>query len=112
MSEQKRTDEKELVEFVVTARKYKTTLSDKYLNRKKWEKPIQGEVKSFLPGTVIRLYVKEGQQIKEGELLLEHEAMKMLNKIISPVSGVVSRINVEEGQKVPKNFLMVEVTPQ
>lgn len=104
-------NEKELVEFVVTARKYKTTLTDKYLHREKWVKPVVGQVKSYLPGTIIRLDVKEGQRVKEGDLLLEQEAMKMYNKILSPVSGTVKQIYVEVGQKIPKNFLMLEITP-
>ena len=105
-------DESKLVEFVVTARKYKTTLTNKYLNREKWENPIPGQVKSFLPGTIISLQVKVGQKVEEGELILEQESMKMLNQIVAPVTGTVSLINVEVGQRIPKNLLMIEITPQ
>ena len=112
MSKQDNKPKEDFVEFVVTARKYKTTLTKKYLNRKKWELPIVGQVKSFLPGTVMKLYVEQNQKVEAGDLLLEHEAMKMLNQIIAPVSGIVSIIHVEVGQKISKNFLMIEIEPK
>ena len=102
----------DLVEFIVTARKYKTKLSRKYLARQKWEPIIPGRVKSFLPGTIIKVYAKPKQKVKEGELLMIHEAMKMLNRVVAPVTGVVKDVYVQEGQKIPKNFLMIEVEPK
>lgn len=103
---------KEYVDFVVTARKYKTLLTNKYMNRPIWHKPVPGEVLSTLPGTIIKIEVKEGQRVKAGQLLLIHEAMKMLNRIVSPVSGVVSHIDVKAGDKIGKNHLMVKVDPK
>jgi biotin carboxyl carrier protein len=100
-----------MVEFVVTARKYKTTLTNKYLNREKWEQPIVGQVKSFLPGTVISVNVKKGQTVLAGDLLLEHEAMKMINRIAAPVAGIITGVHVIGGQQVSKNFLMIEIEP-
>ena len=105
-------NEHDLVEFVVTARKYKTKLSKKYLARQKWEPIVPGQVKSFLPGTIIKVYAKPKQKVKEGDLLMIHEAMKMLNRVVAPVNGVVKEIHVKEGQKIPKNFLMIEVEPK
>jgi biotin carboxyl carrier protein len=105
-------EEQDFVDFIVTARKYKTKLSKKYLERHKWEPVAPGGVRSFLPGTIINVKVKPKQKVKEGELLMIHEAMKMLNRVVSPVTGVVKAIHVKEGQKIPKNFLMVEVEPK
>ncbi len=102
-------ENREMVDFVVTARKYKTLLTNKYKARQPWRKPVEGEVLSNLPGTIISMAVKEGEQVKEGQLLLIHEAMKMYNRIVSPVSGVVKKIHVKEGDKIGKNFLMVEI---
>lgn len=39
-----------LVDFAVTARKYKTTLTKKFINRPLWVKPVPGEIRSILPG--------------------------------------------------------------
>ncbi|MCC8153888.1 MAG: acetyl-CoA carboxylase biotin carboxyl carrier protein subunit [Tannerellaceae bacterium] len=102
-------NKEELVDFVVTARKYKTLLTTKYKNREVWQKPVEGEVRSNLPGTIIQLVVKENEQVQEGQLLLIHEAMKMLNRIVAPVSGTVKVINVKEGDKIGKNHLMIKI---
>ena len=44
----KKTTERPLVDFAVTARKYKTTLTQKFMNRPIWTKPIAGEVLSLI----------------------------------------------------------------
>lgn len=41
---EKKEKDNEYVDFVVTARKYKTTLTAKYKNRKMWHKPFVGDV--------------------------------------------------------------------
>ena len=46
---EKKEKDNEYVDFVVTARKYKTTLTAKYKNRKMWHKPFVGDVISHLP---------------------------------------------------------------
>ncbi len=105
-------NEQEFVEFIVTARKYKTTLSKKYLARQKWEPIVPGQARAFLPGTITKVFVKPKQKVKEGDLLMIHEAMKMLNRVVAPIDGVVKEIYVKEGQRIPKNFVMVEVEPK
>ena len=100
------------MDFVVTARKYKTTLTAKYKNRKMWHKPFVGDVISHLPGTIIKIMVEEGQAVEAGQLLLIHEAMKMQNRVVAPISGVVVELNVKEGDKITKNHLMVKIEPK
>jgi len=99
----------QLTDFVVTARVYKTLLTNKYRNREVWRKPVPGEVLSTLPGTIISLEVKENDRVEEGQLLLIHEAMKMYNRIVAPMAGTVREINVKEGDKIGKNHLMVKI---
>ena len=106
---EKKEKDNEYVDFVVTARKYKTTLTAKYKNRKMWHKPFVGDVISHLPGTIIKIMVEEGQAVEAGQLLLIHEAMKMQNRVIAPISGVVVELNVKEGDKITKNHLMVKI---
>lgn len=89
--------------------KYKTLLTEKYKNRTKWEKPDKRKIFSVIPGTVIKLYVKEGQKVKEGQVMMILEAMKMKNKITFPMDGVVKKINVKEDQRIPKGHLMIEL---
>lgn len=107
--EKKEKKEKELVDFVVTARKYQTTLTEKFKNRPVWHKPYMGDVVSHLPGTIMELEVKEGDHVEAGQLLLIHEAMKMLNRVVAPVPGVVTKVNVTIGEHIPKDHLMVRI---
>ena len=88
---------------------YKTFLTEKYKNRKKWEEPNPKKLYSDIPGTVIKIYVEEGQEVKEGELMMVLEAMKMKNKIYFLSDGAVKKIYVSEGERIPKGHLMVEM---
>lgn len=102
-------EQKELVDFVVTARKYKTTLTEKYKNRPVWKKPYAGDVISHLPGSIVEVEVKEGDHVEAGQLLLIHQAMKMLNRVVAPIAGTVSVVNVHVGEHIPKDHLMVKI---
>jgi biotin carboxyl carrier protein len=53
-----------------------------------------------LPGTVIELFVKAGDQVETGQVLLIIEAMKMKNSIRSTRSGTVGEVLVSAGQSV------------
>ena len=53
-----------------------------------------------MPGKIIRLLVKPGDQVEAGEGLLVVEAMKMQNEVRSPKSGRVERLLVAEGTAV------------
>jgi biotin carboxyl carrier protein len=64
---------------------------------------------SFIPGTIVEIFVKEGQEVKAGESLMILEAMKMKNLIEMPFDGVIKKIHVEEGVKVPNKTLMLEI---
>ncbi|WP_455499137.1 acetyl-CoA carboxylase biotin carboxyl carrier protein subunit [Coprobacter sp.] len=98
-----------LVDFAVTARKYKTTLTKKFLNRPVWVKPVAGEIRSILPGTIVSYAVEVGQQVKAGDLLLVQESMKMQNRILSPVSGTVIELCASPGEHLVKGALMLTI---
>jgi biotin carboxyl carrier protein len=53
-----------------------------------------------MPGKVVRLLLKAGDHVEDGQGLLVVEAMKMQNEIRSPKSGTVERVLVKEGQPV------------
>ena len=46
---------------------YKTQFTEKFIHRKQWEKPDPGAVITYIPGSIIDLYVKEGQEVKAGD---------------------------------------------
>lgn len=53
-----------------------------------------------LPGTVVDVWVKPGQKVSQGQVLLIIEAMKMENEIQAPFDGVVLEIMVQAGSSV------------
>ena len=53
-----------------------------------------------MPGKVIRLLVKTGDEVEAGQGLMVVEAMKMQNEIRSPKKGKVERLEATEGQPV------------
>lgn len=107
--EVEQTPQLDFVDFAVTARKYKTLLTEKYKKRKFWEDPSPYEIQSYIPGTIIEVFVKEGKIVKEGEPLIILEAMKMQNRIDMPFTAKIKKINVTKGEKIPKDFLMIEL---
>ena len=94
--------------IIVHGEKYITNHTKKYVNRKKWVKPNEKLVYSYIPGTITEIYVKEGQITQKGEKMILLEAMKMLNSITVPFSGKIKKINIKVGDKIPKGFLMAE----
>lgn len=87
---------------------YYTRYTRKYINRKKWSKPDDRELLSFIPGTVREVFVKEGEEVHYGQKLMILEAMKMLNTIYSPVEGKIESINIKTGDRIPKGTLMMK----
>ncbi len=57
-------------------------------------------VNSPMPGTILRVEVTEGTAVKEGQLLVVLEAMKMENEILAPRNGTVSQVVVQKGSHV------------
>jgi biotin carboxyl carrier protein len=53
-----------------------------------------------LPGMIVGVKVEVGQSVKQGDVLLVLEAMKMENDIAAPVAGVVKQVLVEKGTAV------------
>ncbi len=81
----------------------------KYIKQENWICVEKGTVFSFMPGTVEDIKVKEGDSVRQGDVLIIFRAMKMNNKILSPIDGKVKSINVKKGDNIPKNALMVTV---
>lgn len=107
----KQVQKKEMKSLIVQGAKYQTTLTWKFENRVKWETPNPNYIYSFIPGTVIDIFIKPKQKIKEGETLLLLEAMKMQNQVRMPFNGQILKIHVKKDQVIPKKYLMIEIKP-
>jgi biotin carboxyl carrier protein len=68
-----------------------------------------GFIKSPLPGTIIDVHVKVGDNVRTGDKLLTLEAMKMENIINSDKSGKVVAIKFQKGEAVMEGDILIEV---
>ncbi|MGE5341746.1 MAG: acetyl-CoA carboxylase biotin carboxyl carrier protein subunit [Candidatus Omnitrophota bacterium] len=77
------------------------------------EKPLKssksGIVKSFIPGSIKKIYYRVNDRVEEGDIILIHEAMKMENEIRAPKSGIIRTIGVKEGDNILANHLLLEI---
>ena len=101
-------DNKEIVPLHLQGGVYETTLNKMYKNRKPYVPVNPKHLLSFIPGEVIQLDVQEGETVKEGDQLMMYKAMKMENRILSPVDGTIKTIHVKVGDNLPKGALMIE----
>nr|WP_319999277.1 biotin/lipoyl-containing protein [uncultured Draconibacterium sp.] len=104
-------EEKELKSLVIQGAVYKTTYTKRFENRVKYVTPDPNELYSFIPGTIIDIFVKTKQKVKEGETLLLLEAMKMENQVRMPFDGEIVKIHVKKGEVIPNRHLMIEIKP-
>lgn len=66
-------------------------------------------IKAPLPGVILTLLVKPGDEVKKGQKLFIMEAMKMENEIKSERDGVIASIKVSEGQSVLQEEVIMEM---
>jgi pyruvate carboxylase len=66
-------------------------------------------VEAPLPGLVLRLVAQEGAQVKENDVLMVLESMKMETEIFSPTAGTVQSINVKQGEQVQAGVLLAVI---
>ena len=65
------------------------------------------KVTSPLPGSIMKILVSEGQDVKKGDTLLTLESMKMENAIMADRDGKVTKVAVTVGQSVMQEDLLV-----
>lgn len=86
---------------------YQTRISSKFANRKPYQPADPKTILSFIPGTVLEIFIKQGQYVKCGEILLILDAMKMQNKLKCNIDGRVKSIKVNKGDKVSKGTVLI-----
>ena len=64
---------------------------------------------SPMPGKVLRVLVKDGQSVKEGDGLVVIEAMKMENELRAPRDGTVKEIVARAGESVDGSTLLLTI---
>lgn len=69
---------------------------------------VQDHIKSPMPGTVAKVFVKAGQQVKAGDTLVAVESMKMEYNIKATHDAIVSEVLIKEGQFVEMRQKLVQ----
>ncbi|HEB77018.1 MAG TPA: oxaloacetate decarboxylase subunit alpha [Methylothermaceae bacterium] len=77
------------------------------LSSKRPKAVSEGDVTLSMPGNIVEVLVKEGDEVKAGDPVLVVETMKMETEVQAPVSGKVTAIYVNKGDAVtPKEALI------
>lgn len=72
--------------------------------------PAGGEaVKSPMPGTILKVNVKNGDAVKKGQVLMILEAMKMENEIMCPCDGKITSLTVAQGASVESGAVLCTI---
>ena len=73
---------------------------------------LSGTISSTIPGKIVSINTDIGNKVKEGDVLMILEAMKMQNEIHAPISGIVSEVNYKPGDSVEANAPLLVITPE
>ncbi|HEX7493092.1 MAG TPA: acetyl-CoA carboxylase biotin carboxyl carrier protein subunit [Bacteroidales bacterium] len=88
---------------------YQTRISNKFKNRKPYQPFNPRIILSFIPGTVLDIFIEPGQNVTKGQDLMILDAMKMQNKLKCNMDGKVKLIAVRKGDKVSKGTVLIEL---
>jgi biotin carboxyl carrier protein len=88
---------------------YQTRISSKFQNRKPYQPADPRIILSFIPGTVLEIFIKPGQNVSMGDDLMILDAMKMQNKLKCNMNGKIKSIAVKKGDKVSKGTILLEL---
>ena len=68
-----------------------------------------GHVTAAMPGNVVDVLVKEGDQVEAGQAVLVTEAMKMESEINANIAGEVKAVNVNKGDRITPGDVLIEI---
>jgi len=75
------------------------------------DKGFKKDVVSPMPGSIVKVNVKEGDRIKKGQVLLVLEAMKMENELKAAQDCIVGKVLAEEKKPVDKGQILLKLDP-
>ena len=62
-----------------------------------------------MPGKVVKVFVSEGDIVKEGETAVVISAMKMESEYKIPMDGMIKKVNVKDGDTIEGNQILIEL---
>lgn len=105
---------KRTIQFELNGMPREIIIADKHITNKmdtvkKADPEKIGEVGATLSGSVVKILVAKGQQIKKGEPILVTEAMKMETTMTSPIDGTVTSIETKAGKRIESGDLLLVI---
>lgn len=105
---------KRTIQFELNGMPREIIIADKHITNKidtvkKADPGKIGEVGATLSGSVVKILVAKGQQIKKGEPILVTEAMKMETTMTSPIDGTVTSIETKAGKRIESGDLLLVI---
>ena len=79
--------------------------------RRKAEPTNPNEIGATMAGNVLSVHVENGQAVKQGDVMIVTEAMKMETTVQAPFDGTVKFVHVAAGEAVAGGDLLIEVEP-
>lgn len=71
----------------------------------------EGHVTTAMPGNIVDVLVREGDQVIAGQPVLVTEAMKMETEILAPIGGTVTKVRVHKGDSVNPQETLLDIEP-
>lgn len=69
----------------------------------------ENNIFSPMPGKVVKILVKEGDLVEEGETVIIISAMKMESEYKAPKKGIVKKVNVKNEDTIEGNQILIEL---
>ncbi len=88
---------------------YRTIIPKRNQEKKPYKAKDPREIYVFIPGTILKIFVKKKQKVKKGEKLITFQAMKMDNVLLAPMDGVIEDVYVKEGENVNKSQILIKI---
>jgi len=66
-------------------------------------------LKAPMPGLIVDIPVNEGQEVKEGDILIVLESMKMQNELRAPRDGIVTNLKVLQGESIEQHETLLSI---
>ncbi|OGT19712.1 MAG: oxaloacetate decarboxylase subunit alpha [Gammaproteobacteria bacterium RBG_16_57_12] len=98
-----------LEEVLVTPQQNGSVLLTSARGSKRPRATAPGHVTTSMPGTIVDVLVKTGDQVKAGDPLIVAEAMKMETEIQAPIAGTIAAVHVRKGDSVNPDEALIEI---
>lgn len=67
------------------------------------------KLRSIMPGSILKVFFKEGDEVKEGDIIVSILTMGMENELTAEMGGTIHRVNIAVGDTIPAGAILIEL---